>query len=86
MEREFEGILDRVAGELQAAGKLRDTHAGKPFGERFIAVAAESGEPIVKQFEIALATTTVDPEARSTAARPPSTSCAARASSTSSRA
>jgi hypothetical protein len=63
VEREFEGILDRVAKELHDAGKLADTHAGKPFAERFIAVAADSGEPIVKQFEIALATTSVDPAA-----------------------
>ena len=64
VEREFEAILDRVADELKAAGKLQDTHAGKAFAERFIAVAAESGEPIVKKFEIALPTTSIDPEMR----------------------
>ena len=61
VEREFEALLDRVANDLKSAGKIDDTHAGLPFAERFIAVASDSPEPIVTKFEIALATTTVDP-------------------------
>jgi hypothetical protein len=64
VEREFEALLDRIASELKAAGKIEDTHAGLPFAERFIAVASDSPEPIVTKFEIALATTSVDPNAR----------------------
>jgi len=64
VEREFEAILEDVANELRAAGSIGDTHAGLPFGERLIAVASEAPEPIVPRFEIALATTSVDPSAR----------------------
>jgi phytanoyl-CoA hydroxylase len=54
VEREFEAILDRVAGDLLATGKIQDTYAGLPFEERFIKVAAASPEPLIPNFEIAL--------------------------------
>jgi phytanoyl-CoA hydroxylase len=64
VEREFASILDRVAHELKAAGRIEDTHDDLPFAERLIAVASDAPGPIVPQFEIALATTSVDPHAR----------------------
>ena len=36
------------------AGKIGETYDGLPFEDRFIAVAAESPEPIIANFEIAL--------------------------------
>lgn len=54
VEREFAGILDRVAHDLYRDGKISQLHAGLPFEERFIAVATESPEPIIANFEIAL--------------------------------
>lgn len=54
VEREFCDILDRLAWRLQREGKIRAAYAGLPFEQRLIAVAAESPEPIIANFEIAL--------------------------------
>jgi phytanoyl-CoA hydroxylase len=54
VEREFAGILERVANRLRAEGKIANTYADLPFEERFIAVAAASPDPIISNFEIAL--------------------------------
>jgi phytanoyl-CoA hydroxylase len=52
--REFGVILDRVANDLKATGKIDDTFDELPFEDRFIAVAAASPEPMLPNFEIAL--------------------------------
>ena len=54
VEREFAAILERVAQGLHAAGKIPQTHDDLPFEERFIALATESPEPLIPNFEIAL--------------------------------
>lgn len=54
VEREFAGILDRLANRLRDEGKIATTHADLPFEERFIAIAAASPEPIMASFDIAL--------------------------------
>jgi len=51
---EFAAILDRLANRLRAEGKIGETYDGLPFEDRIIAVAAESPEPIIANFEIAL--------------------------------
>jgi len=51
---EFAGILDRVAHDLHAAGKIDETFEDLPFEQRFIAVASASPEPIMSNFDIAL--------------------------------
>ena len=54
VEREFAGILDRLANRLRDEGKITNTYPDLPFEERFIAVAAAAPEPIISNFEIAL--------------------------------
>jgi phytanoyl-CoA hydroxylase len=54
VEREFAALLDQVTNDLYRAGKISDLHADLPFEERFIAVAGEAPEPIMRHFDIAL--------------------------------
>jgi phytanoyl-CoA hydroxylase len=54
VEREFATILDRVAHRLKREGRISDTHDDLPFEDRFIAVATDSPEPMIPNFEIAL--------------------------------
>ena len=54
VREEFGEILDRLADRLYREGRIRDRHAGLSFEERIVAVAAESPEPVIPNFEIAL--------------------------------
>jgi hypothetical protein len=51
---EFGEILDRLACRLYREGQISSTYDDLPFEERIVAVAAESPEPIIPNFEIAL--------------------------------
>jgi phytanoyl-CoA hydroxylase len=52
VEREYAEILDLMASKLHAEGKISQTYSDLEFGKRFVAVAAESEEPIFQHFEI----------------------------------
>jgi phytanoyl-CoA hydroxylase len=54
VQAEFGDILDRLAHRLVREGKISRTYAELPFEDRFIAVAGESPEPLIPNFEIAL--------------------------------
>jgi hypothetical protein len=54
VEREFAAILDRVAWDLKRAGKIERTYDDLAFEPRMIAVASDSPDPIIANFEIAL--------------------------------
>ena len=54
VRQEFSAILDRLANRLHDEGKIGDTYDRLPFEDRIVAVAAESPEPVIPNFEIAL--------------------------------
>ncbi len=54
VRQEFGEILDRLARRLKGEGKISALYDELPFEERIVAVAAESPEPIIPNFEIAL--------------------------------
>lgn len=51
---EYEAVLDRLAAELFAAGRVSGLHRDKPFGERFVAICAESEETNAQYFDFSL--------------------------------
>jgi phytanoyl-CoA hydroxylase len=51
---EYEGVLDRLAHELHAAGTISSTYAGLPFSERLVAVYRESGKVHAQYFDFSL--------------------------------
>jgi phytanoyl-CoA hydroxylase len=52
LDREYAALLDTVAERLYSDGQISKTYSQLPFGSRFIAIASESDEPIVQNFEI----------------------------------
>lgn len=52
--REYEQVLDRLARELHAAGRIADTYDDLPFGERFIRIERETNETNAQYFDFSL--------------------------------
>ena len=52
--REYESVLDRLAEELRAAGRISSLYEGLPFGERFVEICAESNETNAQCFDFSL--------------------------------
>jgi hypothetical protein len=53
IEEEYEALLDSVADELHAAGKLSSTFRGLPFGQRLTKIVCE-GQEIFQHLDIGL--------------------------------
>jgi hypothetical protein len=51
---EYEAVLDRLAGELCAAGRISSRHSDLPFAERFVEICAESNETNAQFFDFSL--------------------------------
>ena len=51
---EYTGVLDRLASELYAKGIISSTHAGQPFGERFIRISLEGKKTFSQHFDFSL--------------------------------
>ncbi|MFN8524217.1 MAG: phytanoyl-CoA dioxygenase family protein [Chloroflexota bacterium] len=51
---EYNGVLDGIARDLVAEGKLRSTYAELPFVDRLVQVCEESGRNFPQHFDIAL--------------------------------
>ena len=51
---EYQGVLERLAQELYAEGKIASTYAGLPFGERLTKIYAESGKVHAQYFDFSL--------------------------------
>jgi hypothetical protein len=47
-------VLDRLAGELYAAGQIANTYAGLPFGQRLIEIYKQSGAVHAQYFDFSL--------------------------------
>lgn len=52
--REYEGVLDALAEELCARGRIPSTYEDLPFGPRLIRVCAESGQVHAQYFDFSL--------------------------------
>ena len=52
--REYEGVLDRLARQLHAAGHITDPFSHLPFGERFIQIERETNETNAQSFDFSL--------------------------------
>ncbi len=52
--REYETVLDRLAEELRAAGRIGSLYEELPFGERFVEICAESNETNAQFFDFSL--------------------------------
>ena len=52
--REYEGVLDTLAGELLAQGRISSTYAELPFGPRLIRICEESGQVHPQYFDFSL--------------------------------
>jgi len=51
---EYEGVLDRLATRLHAAGEVQSTHAGLGFSERLIRLCEETGKVQSQAFDFSL--------------------------------
>ncbi len=51
---EYEGVLDRLANELYAAGKIASTYDDLPFSDRLTRIYAESGKVHAQYFDFSL--------------------------------
>jgi hypothetical protein len=51
---EYHQVLDRLANDLVAAGKIRSTYADLPFSERLTQIYAESGQVHSQYFDFSL--------------------------------
>lgn len=60
--REYEGVLDKLAGELHAQGRIPSTYADLPFGPRLIRICAESGQVHAQYFDFSLPQLGVKPD------------------------
>jgi phytanoyl-CoA hydroxylase len=54
VEREYEHVLDTLARELHAAGRISSTYSDLPFGKRVIEVYRESNEVHAQYFDFSL--------------------------------
>ncbi len=52
--REYEGVLDRLATALHAAGRIADTYADLSFSDRFIQIERETNETNAQFFDFSL--------------------------------
>lgn len=52
--REYKVLLDRLARELHAAGRITSLHDELPFGERFVEICAETNETNAQYFDFSL--------------------------------
>src|SRR5262245_51152526 len=59
---EYAGVLDRLAGELHAMGKVSSKYSELPFSKRLINVYAESGEVHAQYFDFSLPQAGVKPD------------------------
>src|SRR5436190_11760219 len=59
---EYQEVLDGIAASLCAAGTLRSTYDGLPFGERLIQVCVESGRNFPQHFDISLPQAGIQPD------------------------
>ena len=60
--REYEAVLDRVAAEWRAAGRIASTYAGLPFAERFAHILNDAGPDAYRPFDITLSGRMAGPE------------------------
>lgn len=60
--REYESVLDRVAAEWRADGKIGSTYADLPFAQRFAHILNDAGPTGYRPFDITLSGRMVDPE------------------------
>ncbi|MFL5803261.1 MAG: phytanoyl-CoA dioxygenase family protein [Roseiflexaceae bacterium] len=51
---EYQEVLDNLAGELYAQGKITSTYADLPFGRRLIEIYKESGKVYAQYFDFSL--------------------------------
>ncbi|MFZ0217700.1 MAG: phytanoyl-CoA dioxygenase family protein [Candidatus Dormiibacterota bacterium] len=51
---EYAAVLDRVAGELHAQGRVASTYEELPFGRRLIRLTRESGHSLSQHFDVSL--------------------------------
>lgn len=51
---EYAEVLDRLADEFYAAGRISSLHADLPFGERFVEICAESNQTNAQYFDFSL--------------------------------
>lgn len=51
---EYEGVLDRLADDLSAAGKISSTYPDLPFSDRLTKIYAESGKVHAQYFDFSL--------------------------------
>jgi ectoine hydroxylase-related dioxygenase (phytanoyl-CoA dioxygenase family) len=54
LAREYDRVLDRLAHELHAAGRIADTYADLPFSDRFIQIESETNETNAQCFDFSL--------------------------------
>jgi hypothetical protein len=60
--REYEAVLDRVAAEWRAEGKIASTYADLPFTQRFAHILNDAGPAGYRPFDICLSGRIVDTE------------------------
>jgi hypothetical protein len=59
---EYEQVLDRVAGDLLAAGRISSTYAELEFGPRFVQIALEANDTLGQFFDCSLPQVGVQPD------------------------
>ncbi len=59
---DYEGLLDRLAPQWHAQGRISSAYDGLPFAERLTAVVSDSSEDLFQHFDITLPNDTVTPE------------------------
>ena len=59
---DYEGLLDRLAPEWHAQGRISSAFEALPFAERLTAVVSDSSEDLFQHFDITLPNNTVTPE------------------------
>lgn len=59
---DYEGLLDRLAPEWYAQGRISSAFDGLPFAERLTAVVSDSNEDLFQHFDITLPNDTVAPD------------------------
>jgi ectoine hydroxylase-related dioxygenase (phytanoyl-CoA dioxygenase family) len=60
--REYEGVLDTLARELHAQGRISSTYGELPFGPRLIRLCAESGQVHAQYFDFSLPQKGIKPD------------------------
>ncbi len=60
VQAEYEALLDSLARQWYAEGKLSSTFSDLPFGDRLVAVIRESGQAYYQHFDISLPQTGIE--------------------------